>query len=59
MLSVDRPIEKNQIKQKFDTLFMDVVVQGRFCVGKPHLLKAMADEKDGCVYKELLYICEQ
>lgn len=47
VLSVDRPLEKNQIKQKFDTLFMDVVVQGRFRVGKTHLLKEMADENDG------------
>jgi hypothetical protein len=56
VLSVDRPLEKNLIKQKFDTLFMDVVVQGRFRVGKTHLLKEMADENDGWIYKELLYV---
>ncbi len=56
VLSLDRPLEKNLIKQKFDTLFMDIEVQGRFRVGKTHLLKEMADENNGWIYKELLYV---
>jgi hypothetical protein len=56
VLSVDRPLEKNLIKQKFDTLFMDIVVQGRFRVGKTHLLKEMADENNGWICKELLHV---
>jgi hypothetical protein len=54
VLSVDRPLEKNEIKKKIATTFLDVVVQGRFRVGKSHLLIEMAAENSGWIYTELL-----
>ena len=52
-LFVNRPLEENAIKEGLELGVHDVAIQGRYRVGKSHLLSEMARQNDGWVYREL------